>query len=102
MWFFHEAAIKDLATRNHLLFCNSLFWVAPQILNVFENPNFFFLIITGPSGLRSITRNELYDIIKRENEPTFDGKLRFMESEILKQHANNYIILKDVRHRLSI
>ena len=52
--------------------------------------------------MRSITRNELYGIIKRANEPTFDGKLRFMESEILKQYADNDIILKDVRHRLSI
>lgn len=59
-------------------------------------------MFTGSSGLRWMTRNELYTIMQRSNEATFDGKLRFMEHQILNRYAEDHPLLADVKQKLSI
>lgn len=40
--------------------------------------------------------------MQRSNEATFEGKLKFMEEELLSNYAENDLMLADVKQKLSI
>ena len=63
---------------------------------------FLLILLLGPSGLRTTTRNELYAIAQRSDESTFDGKLQFMEQELLRNYSQDDPRIADVKQRLSI
>ncbi|KAH9629097.1 hypothetical protein HF086_008546 [Spodoptera exigua] len=56
----------------------------------------------GSSGMRVMTRNDLFNIMERSNTSTFDEKLQCMERELLNQCAENDQNIADVKQKLSI
>lgn len=67
----------------HKRICVHFFQIFIRVLKYSKNCQTTCLkiqqMLTGPSGLKFITRNELYNIIEDTNETTFDKKLQFME-----------------------
>nr|XP_022901971.1 uncharacterized protein LOC111414763 [Onthophagus taurus] len=54
------------------------------------------------SGLKSMTRNELYVVMQPSQEPSFDRKLEFMEKKLLENYSGNDLMRKDAKQKLSI
>lgn len=101
----HNIVIKKSAARNRPPFLKKFFTSTINRTKLNENHcNFVFIsiLLTGPSGFRVMTRNELYIIMQRSTESTFEGKLKFMEEELLSNYAENDRMLADAKQKLSM
>lgn len=60
------------------------------------------IFVIGSSGMKVLTRNDLFNIMERSNATTFNAKLEFMEQELLNQYAENDLNIADIKQKLSI
>ena len=60
------------------------------------------IFVVGSSGMRVLTRNDLFNLMERSNVSTFNEKLKFMEQELLSQYAESDQNIVEVKQKLSI
>lgn len=61
-----------------------------------------FISLSGSSGMRVLTRYDLFIIMERSNASTFNENLEFLELELLHQYSEDDPNLADAKHKLPI
>lgn len=60
-----------------------------------------FILFSGPSGIKTITRKQIVDLMNTQNDLDINGKLMFAENHLISQQSYTEEQIKDIKHRFS-
>lgn len=63
--------------------------------------NFAFSFILGPSGIRAMTRREIFDLMSAQNRLDINEKLEFVENHFATLEPYSDEQIKEIKHKFS-
>lgn len=63
--------------------------------------NFAFSFILGPSGIRAMTRREIFDLMSAQNRLDINEKLEFVENHLATLEPYSDEQIKEIKHKFS-